>query len=61
MHQNGFAHRDFKPENIMLDDQYNIKFTDFGLTAPSQGRDGSGILKSQVGTVGYMAPEIILG
>lgn len=37
-----------------------MKITDFGFAAPSQGRDGSGYLQTQLGTQSYMAPEIHL-
>ena len=60
MHINGVTHRDLKPENIMLDSKYNIRFADFGFAAPMQGRDGSGFLKTNLGTTAYMAPELIL-
>ena len=30
MQQEGIMHRDLKPQNIMLDDNYNIKIIDFG-------------------------------
>ncbi|EJD04608.1 kinase-like protein [Fomitiporia mediterranea MF3/22] len=33
LHENNYVHRDIKPDNIMVDDTYNIKITDFGLTA----------------------------
>jgi serine/threonine protein kinase len=46
-----------KPENIMLDQNWNIKLIDFGLAAPTRGRDGSGTLRTVLGTHGYMAPE----
>ena len=45
----------------MLDDKFMIKIIDFGLAAPIQGRYGSGLLKTALGTFGYMSPEIHLG
>mmetsp|Transcript_8261 Transcript_8261/g.11449 ORF Transcript_8261/g.11449 Transcript_8261/m.11449 type:complete len:177 (+) Transcript_8261:347-877(+) len=59
IHSRGFSHRDLKPENILLDKDYNVKIVDFGFACPLEGRDGSGINRSQIGTPGYMAPEII--
>lgn len=60
MHIKGVAHRDLKPENIMLDENFDVRFADFGFAAPIQGRDGSGFLKTILGTTAYMAPELIL-
>ena len=45
----------------MLDAAYNLKVADFGFAAPVRGRDGSGKLYTQLGTKGYMAPEIHMG
>ena len=45
----------------MLDVNWNLKLIDFGLAAPTEGRDGSGMLKTILGTYGYMAPEQHLG
>lgn len=59
IHSSGTAHRDLKPENIMLDNQFNVRIADFGFAAPIEGRDGSGLLKTQLGTQAYMAPEIL--
>ena len=59
IHSRGFSHRDLKPENILLDKNFNVKIVDFGFACPLEGRDGSGINRSQIGTPGYMAPEII--
>jgi len=61
LHESGYAHRDLKPENLMLDNNFNLKIADFGFAAPAQGRDGSGMLETQLGTASYMAPEIHLG
>jgi serine/threonine protein kinase len=60
-HDKGVAHRDLKPENIMLDKSFNIKIADFGFAGPTAGRDGSGLLQTQLGTHSYMAPEIHAG
>jgi serine/threonine protein kinase len=57
----GLSHRDLKPENCMLDANYNLKIMDFGFAAPTHGRDGSGKLSTNLGTPGYMAPEILEG
>lgn len=49
-----------KPENILFDGNFNLKIADFGFAAPIEGRDGSGLLKTRLGTESYMAPEIHL-
>ena len=61
MHSQGYVHRDLKPENLLLDRDYVLKITDLGFAAPLAGRDGSGLLQTQLGTASYMAPEIHLG
>jgi len=58
IHTRGFAHRDLKTENILLDHNYDIKVVDFGFACPVEGRDGSGTNRSMVGSLGFMAPEI---
>ncbi len=54
-HQQGFIHRDIKPQNILIDENGNPKITDFGValseTQPVVQRSRS------AGTLAYMSPE----
>ncbi|KAH7675770.1 S-receptor-like serine/threonine-protein kinase protein, partial [Dioscorea alata] len=53
-------HCDVKPENILLDSEFCPKVSDFGM-AKLIHRDFSKVLTSMKGTIGYLAPEWILG
>nr|XP_045084383.1 G-type lectin S-receptor-like serine/threonine-protein kinase SD2-5 [Aegilops tauschii subsp. strangulata] len=50
------AHLDIKPQNILLDDKFNAKVADFGLSKLID-RDESRVVTRMRGTPGYMAPE----
>lgn len=58
MHVNGVAHRDIKCENILIDDQYDLKIADFGFACSISGSKGRGFSNKFVGSNQYMAPEI---
>jgi len=54
MHGKGVVHRDLKLENILVDDEMNLKVADFGFATFRKVHN----LKSYRGTMTYMAPEI---
>lgn len=49
-------HCDIKPENILLDENFCPKVSDFGL-AKLMGREASRVVTMVRGTRGYLAPE----
>uniref|UniRef100_A0A3P8P689 Protein kinase domain-containing protein n=1 Tax=Astatotilapia calliptera TaxID=8154 RepID=A0A3P8P689_ASTCA len=57
----GIVHADLKPGNIMVVDRYEcpikVKLTDFGFACPAS----TVIPGDCVGTVGYKAPEVMIG
>ncbi|KAF8702174.1 hypothetical protein HU200_033065 [Digitaria exilis] len=50
------AHLDIKPQNILLDKNFNAKLADFGLSKLID-RDQSKVMTVMRGTPGYLAPE----
>ncbi|KAL7609007.1 G-type lectin S-receptor-like serine/threonine-protein kinase At2g19130 [Lactuca sativa] len=53
-------HCDIKPDNILLDADFQPKIADFGL-AKLVGRDFSRVLTTARGSIGYLAPEWLSG
>nr|XP_019960974.1 PREDICTED: G protein-coupled receptor kinase 5-like [Paralichthys olivaceus] len=56
LHRECIVYRDLKPENILLDDNGHIRISDLGLAIKVPKGD---LIRGRVGTVGYMAPEVI--
>ena len=61
LHGKNIAHRDIKPDNILINANNLIKYTDFGLAAYLEGEDKGELSggKTQVGTRSYGPPEIV--
>ncbi|XP_047953373.1 rust resistance kinase Lr10-like isoform X2 [Salvia hispanica] len=51
-------HFDIKPHNILLDDKFVPKVTDFGLAKLCSVEDDTVTMTAARGTVGYVAPEL---
>ncbi len=71
-HAGGIVHRDFKPENVLVDHSGRARVADFGLASNASGgppgpslRGSKALFLSMTGTVSgtpaYMAPELVDG
>ncbi len=62
MHKQGYAHRDIKLDNIMFDENFNLKLIDLGFVVELVKEDGEvNVQTTGEGTELYLAPEILQG
>ena len=55
-HAHGIIHRDLKPQNILIDENKNVKITDFGI-AVAVSQDSLTQTNTLMGSVHYLSPE----
>ncbi|MCB0413738.1 MAG: serine/threonine protein kinase [Bdellovibrionales bacterium] len=58
VHAANIIHRDLKPKNIIIQSNNQVKIVDFGVAEALMGGTGSA---EAVGTINYLAPEVLAG
>jgi predicted Ser/Thr protein kinase len=56
-HANGLVHRDVKPQNVLVDEEGEVKVTDFGIARSVDVEHGVTQTGAVVGTSNYLSPE----
>jgi predicted Ser/Thr protein kinase len=56
-HERGVIHRDFKPQNLMIDNEGRVYVMDFGLAKLSTGETNATVSGAILGTPSFMSPE----
>ena len=61
LHQNGVIHRDVKPSNVVLAANGTVRLVDLSVAAPNDpsSRPVDGWIDEEIGSVGYVAPELL--
>ena len=61
IHEMKIIHRDLKCDNILLDDFYNCKLTDFGISKDAENVRSTSGAETDCGSVYWKSPECIQG
>lgn len=63
IHSKGVVHRDIKCENLLLDENYNLKLIDFGFARKDTRTSDEHVILSKTfcGSYAYASPEIVKG
>lgn len=59
--ENPIIHRDLKPKNVLLNDAWVAKLTDFGVSREMTGDGEDQTMTGEVGTISWIAPEVLRG
>ena len=68
-HEHGIVHRDLKSANVVITPEAQVKLIDFGIAVPLPSMDAEAVTRTQespvsgapMGTLAYMAPEVLNG
>ncbi len=68
-HEHGIVHRDLKSANVVITPEAQVKLIDFGIAVPLPSMDAEAVTRTMespvsnapVGTLAYMAPEVLGG
>lgn len=61
LHENKVMHRDIKPSNLMIDKEWNVFITDYGISKLIEENDSnkdSAMTHTAIGTPLFTAPEV---